>query len=386
MKCFELVPSEQYPAGVTARFPRCTRLRPDKDISDVETMAYIHNLLKVGMRTGDGSNSTNANKRRTPMKAAQPSKRFVGARVDEAFTLTSLAAEEVTGEVFSGAVFYVESFPDDFELADSIEGSGLTKYDKTSVSRLIAGNQGAVVANPVSGCRIIAGTKVPFSLKALMLKEEYDVLHFSYIIDCIRSNTLLEPKLRHYKGFSKATKAHRAASTDKYGASLIYDMDVLDVKAVVQRMQGDRPVADVPPSWKLSFISFDEDLREVVHQLNPLFGVGVVVYVDMYESLTASERIIDEQASLSFDATLLSFYGANVSATLEAEVTHVLVNPSNMKRGSAIRHVLQSFRIGEQASPEKRIVNSEWIRDCLLANRLVFYPGSAHDAKTVVWG
>ena len=218
--CAEIVSSDQYPTGLTCRFPRCSRIRRDKSVTDIATWSEIEHFKKHGLRS-----ETLEKRLRTPDKSSLKLQKL--AKVDDAFTI-NLADEPVTDAIFEGQIFCVKAFAGGSEPGIDV-GGHISQFSRENIMDMIHRHGGTNVSNPFDGCWVVSGSKVTVELQAIISSAEYNVLHFSLIIDCIREKRWLQPKPRHFIARCKELQLQFERSCDKFGDSYLDELDDRDL-------------------------------------------------------------------------------------------------------------------------------------------------------------
>ena len=376
VKVAELVVSDQYPAGLTGRFPRIVRLRDDKDAYDVATLAEVREYLSSGLRVTTSSSgavdaAVGSKKRRRVEKGEGRQKDIV----DSSFIVNPSMNYPSAGDLFGSLVFCVKAFVGDFEMAEAATEESKEAFDREKIIRLILENGGEVTANPVPGCVIITGSKPSYEVKALIEKGDNDVLHFSYCLECIRKGSVFPPKDRHFIGQSKERLALLAGTVDAYGDSYIHPLeDDDDLKAILNiRMK-----SVMPADWRTLVSSNsgeDSELKALVSWLRPLWSPSHLIYVDCFltlgDILGGAERWDgrdkDEESYLHCEAALLRLYGARVTSHLTSEVSIVVIHPDQQGRRELLEARLSSIKDQPYAT---QIITPQWIRNSLAAGHL----------------
>jgi hypothetical protein len=390
VKCSELIPSTHYPTGITARFPRCMKMRHDKQVTEVMTLQELNEFKLCGLRSANAKKE-NAKSKGVGEKVMSNKMRRTAVGVDNVFTASS---EVASGEgIFIIQTYCVKNFVGDVELGDGVNPGEQVKFSREIITSMIQRNGGSVIANPRLGSYIIAGSKFSVELHGIACRALYNILHFSFIVDSLRANALLEPRERHFLAKSDQTTAHHAGLMDEFGDSYFEDTDVADLRGIVDRM------TCVQRDWSEIYGECeDEDLMEVIREIRPLYSSTVIVYVDMFLTLGSvegggGERQADEidvDSFLQCEAPLLRIHGATIASHLSSTVTHILIHPLQLPRRELIQERIRMLRlldlIPATVDCEKRVVNPSWTRDCIARGRIIFDPLSSHDASSLLWG
>ena len=383
IKCAEIVSSDQYPTGLTCRFPRCTRVRKDKDITDIATLVDIEYFRTHGMRSG-----AIEKRQRTPDKPTSKGQKL--AKVDASFT-TNLPEIPLKDGIFRGQIFCVKSFAGGVEWDTGIEEDRV-EFSRDSIMAMIQSYGGDLVSNPMHDCWVISGSRTTVEVQSIISSAEYNVLHFGFIIDCIREQHWIQPKPRHFIARSKKYQMIFEGNSDKYGDSFSDDIDSRDLSFILKGMNTHSiSLTDLFTSCD------DESIIELIQYLNPVFGGNVVVFVDMFNTLgemLPSEKSkaearwrqdVDCKSTLAPVASLLRYYGARLSSELSNEVTYVMLDPCWPEKRKAIAGRIKELRMLDAESMEKRIVFPSWMNDCINAGHVIFFVNSSHDATKFLY-
>ena len=378
VKCAEIVSSDQYPTGLTCRFPRCSRIRRDKSVADIATWADLEHFKNHGLRS-----ETLEKRQRAPDKSPHKAQKL--AKVDDSFTL-NLEDGPVEDAIFEGQVFCVKTFAGGTESSIDVGGE-IFQFTRESIVDLIHKHGGINVSNPVDGCWVVSGSKITVEVKAIISSAEYNIVHFSLIIDCIREKRWRQPKPRHFIARSKRYQSFFEGNCDKYGDSYVDDLDDRDLSYIILKMSAKPLTLD-----ELFMDCEDEGIRDMIQKHNPLFGGNTLIYVDMFNSLGETlpsdestvtmrwQKDVNMNSSLLLPSSMLRFHGARLSAELTNEVTHVMLDPFRPERRKAIADRIRELRMINAESFEKRLVFPSWTNDCVRA--CDFDSDSSHDASS----
>ncbi|KAI0034447.1 ATP dependent DNA ligase domain-containing protein [Vararia minispora EC-137] len=210
IKAAEIVPSDQYHAGFTLRFPRVERIRYDLTVGDCMTtkalLDHISSRKKRKSIDADGPESL--------LTCVVLSVSYQPTILSE-FSRVNLKDVQVTDNIFEGMTFMVATDPKSRTRDD----------DKAELLRLIKANGGAFVqvAKKQQGLLVVyGGTSTPYDIKLIMDKDVHDIVRPQWIIDSIHAGRRL-PLTKKY--FFHATVLRQGTSQYNEVSTMVEDSD-----------------------------------------------------------------------------------------------------------------------------------------------------------------
>ncbi|KAJ3187606.1 DNA ligase (ATP) [Irineochytrium annulatum] len=224
VKGAEIVPSDQYSAGWTLRFPRFVRLRPDKSVDQAmsrsELDAYIQrNKGRMQSRRGEleEGGEEGALVRRTPARGGR-----VAASVAAERKFDARGLEKVSG-TFEGVEVCVE-----LGAVKKREGGGSAKDE---LERLVHMHGGTVVQNAKYGrTNYVIADEMIYTVTTK--KESFDIVKSKWIYDCINARRVLPLQ----PNALPSTKTAFRDSNDRYGDSYTEDVTPESLKELFDSM------------------------------------------------------------------------------------------------------------------------------------------------------
>lgn len=169
LKCAEIVPSTQFSAGVTCRFPRLKCIRYDKPVEECLTLQELQVIRNAPRKTcGDNgglSTSTAVRKKRQAESGSSIASRREQSGVGEVDSRFKISRKDVQlkGCLFEGMTFCVLDCEFVYlpqrvlsELESAAARDGSQSYSRDQLISLVREQRAGVVANPVPGALVLA--------------------------------------------------------------------------------------------------------------------------------------------------------------------------------------------------------------------------------------
>ncbi|KAJ4457452.1 putative DNA ligase 4 [Paratrimastix pyriformis] len=399
VKGHQFVPSDKYRVGYTLRFPRVVRIRNDKSPNEAMDMASVTRMIEEGggrLRLaarryrdvlGDEGGKEQGGE---PGLSSLNAKRGKGRRMikyDPQELLWSAFRERQRTQksegLFKGSEFWV------------INGEPTGQYTKQAIETLILQNGGQVVANTTTTmfCAI-AATAGTVRTQALISANTHDLIHYQWLVDSLQAGELLtfDPRV-HLIHACPATAKRIAEEFDPFGDGYYRCTQVPQLKDLFSRLppSSARPIPLFPPFWNILDDDSDGDGAgpekapprllappqtatvasiERHYHLETRWSLfrEFVVYVDRFLVVgdpTGGSIPLSAPTALTLAAIRLSLFGARLADRIDAQTTHIVMDPDDRSREPAIRDVLRRLRLQAPDALEKHIVGVEWVSGCV---------------------
>mmetsp|Transcript_9549 Transcript_9549/g.28848 ORF Transcript_9549/g.28848 Transcript_9549/m.28848 type:complete len:507 (-) Transcript_9549:1108-2628(-) len=311
VKAYELNTGAESSAGITMRFPRVKRLRPDRGWKDALTLSELRKMLTEQGRRSSAPTSS------SELRRASKRRKVVPASVQRGI-LTQFRAADLSGVTKSRDVFRGKEF--------QVMGDAETVAEKVRVEQLIHSLGGACVQNMTSSCRAV----VAVSTAAVRVKSwvrlcsgsggraeasalskcggPRDVLLASWVEECAQLKRAITPRREHVLYATDTLRKKLAVAGDKYGDSWTDETDVSQLQ---------RTLSLVHSAAEFGANERAQTLRSVAAEDGPLL-VGRPL-------LGMRIRVVDERDAVAY---LLRFFGAETGVKGE-QCTHTLRSARN---------------------------------------------------------
>ncbi|RPA92763.1 ATP-dependent DNA ligase [Choiromyces venosus 120613-1] len=355
VKAASIIPTDEFRAGKSLRFPRFRRIREDKDwqsaLSISELIAFKEEVEKE--KAEEEKRIEVENRKRRTGKRIKREYIVLGANDKPADFVSS--AIEGCPQLFEGRSFYVMS-----------DATIPKKMGKAEIEQLIKSHGGKIyqTENAVS-CTNIIGDRNNVKISALKKKGTHDIIRPAWIFDCIRQHELdlqrghkgcyiipIEP--RHILHASGSAERRATAALDQFGDSYARDLTMEELSKLLHDMPGtfDRTFA-------ADFVKgLDELDQRELDELPGWMFKSLVIYVDMQDQGQANKNLKPPEC-------LALFAGARIAQDLQdPDITHIVAS-SNRQRLQELRDMIKwRPRI-------PRIVTKDWLESSLEARTIL---------------
>ncbi|PIK37895.1 putative DNA ligase 4 [Apostichopus japonicus] len=302
IKAAEINSSNAYKTGCTLRFPRLEKASQGK-------LAARH----AGMNE-DGDESPK--KKRVISRANRPvavAARFRGVDSSEVQKVSEILADKEICVV-----------------------NGPPGKTKPELEKIVIELGGQIVQNPGQETLCVLADKVSLKLRNVIKSDVYDVVKASWLLEC---------------------KAKFAEDFDRYGDSFTQDVDPEKLKEVFRKVDSVNNEEVTPEAMaELEMKYFPQESPLGLFRLCKVYMDSCLVIGDQ------STKIKD--CSLDLVALEMRFYGAVTVATLEDDVTHVVLDSRDLSRVPEYRN------IGRTRRTKFHVVTSDWAKDSIEAGRM----------------
>eukprot|EP00850_Spirogloea_muscicola_P001679 SM000006S19444 [mRNA] locus=s6:741041:749189:- [translate_table: standard] len=213
--------SEVFATPYSLRFPRVQKIRYDKPWYDCLDKDALYEIV-----TGRGGQTVDG-KRYSALELRQPKRQKKGGAAVSAIrpllpqhlTTTDVSEVQRKSDLFGGLIIYFPNFSEDLSREKShilITEHGATFSMSLSplVTHTIAAEKRGIKYQAAAGCT--------------------DVIHYSWIMDCLHAQKLLPLKSKYYLHLSDATKAKLRDTMDASGDSYTDKLEQADLQQLLQ--------------------------------------------------------------------------------------------------------------------------------------------------------
>ena len=453
LMCGEVIQSSELEVGYTMRFPRLEHFRYDKAPHEIMTVEDVREAFlspKQRQSTGgeDEGGEQPAAKKRAKRHFGESKKRVKGA--DSQFSLPkNLGAVQPDADWFENMVFCLLSNQrfEYFDRGGEGEGGGGeehaavhgVEYTMEQLQHMVLLKGGSVEASPppptatrqpdVERYILVApengagGYCMPLSVRQYLESGRYDMIDFSYVVDCMKANRKIAMRGSYfytasYRAMSsngpffsqsdiwglpsaepvtaadvrrslKCTFDSRLRVLEKHAKPPVAKRPVTTAKAKAKQAGEASPLLPYDPERVRAILAEKDRLqnrgwRDVAAQLadnevrllggpfNSCFSNRCVLYVDLFADLgpMVSTAGFDEVTRehlrccdylpLRLLACRLQLHGAALSRSLHAGVTHIVVCEADLTRVPVLRARLRELRLLPENVFEKRMCSDAW--------------------------
>ncbi|KAL2258778.1 hypothetical protein VTK26DRAFT_7770 [Humicola hyalothermophila] len=355
IKAASFAPSDQFAMGWTLRFPRFRKLRLDKawdagmDIDECEALR-----TRVKQEERERKAMEMENRRRRPAKRQKRELVIAGTEPQADF---AAVPKQARSDLFRGLDFCV--------LSEAVKPK---KASKPELEKLVKENGGRIhqAVDKGSGMIVLADKNV-VRVASLKRAGDVDIVRPRWLFDCLEQGGgegyLLPFEERHLLHATEGMKRVADESTDQYGDSYARDVDVDELREILEGM-------DVPDGGD----RFDVD--DFLNQLEEHGRVGLDGLMGfMFRRCRvhfAFGEGVSETRALKLKSYVQFGSGEVVDEISDREITHIVVvggaedtAASERVVAADVRHKVSSRR----AVP--RIVQARWVEDCWKEGTLV---------------
>eukprot|EP00794_Sanderia_malayensis_P019370 gene19370-21291_t len=338
IRAAEITQSEKFKCGYTLRFPRVDKIRTDKNWFDCMTLDELDNLRSstCGYLPNKGIDDDGVS------QPVAKKRRGVATKIE---TSRSVAAHLKGADITN--IKEVSKLFKDYEFCVM---NGSNEHSKGTLERQIAERGGTFTQNPCSSTYCVIAEKVNVRVKNVISRGEFDVVTVDWLVKCLDKDEVLAYMPQDLIFASTKTKDKLAEYFDKYGDSYTEDVTQERLHKIFSELK-----------YEVE-ISADE-IAEIESRYFPnesQFGLfrRCQAYVDCWSEIGGDTS---EKTSQDIDLLALEFqfYGGQISACLDKDVTHVLVDKTATARLSILRERIR------QMKRKPHIVSDAWVRDCI---------------------
>lgn len=339
--------SEVFATPYSLRFPRIQRIRYDKpwyDCLDVQTLVDTVHAKSQNDGQAEGGNQFKYRARRA--KQEKPER---ASLVPSHMLVTDVSHVKQATRIFKGLVFYVANTS--------------SEYPVEKIHKLVVENGGTFSMNLSS----TVTHAVAFEKKGLKYQASFmngDVIHLSWLLDCMAQKVLLVVSPKYYLNMSDATKERLKGEVDEFGDFYCNEVDETDLTQIFENIDVNKQYHDI------------DRVNYYIKKYSPsptwcLFSGCCVFFLRPLHS--ANENTL-QVANLTLRRLALEveMHEGTVSDKLTRSITHVVMYVPTESPVS-FQIILRSASSEERRlllSKRVKVVSHRWIEDSV--NRSIY--------------
>lgn len=344
IKAAEIIDSDKFRTGFTLRFPRVEKFRDDKKWYDCMTLPEVEELKKKsgGKLAGgyielDEEEEPAKKKRKVIVRAVRPT-------LASQFKAADLSDVKQTSKMLEGKEICVINGP--------------SSCPKQELEKKIVECGGKIVQNPGNETYCVLVEKIVYRVKSMMNANNYDIVKASWLLKCVDAG--------HYIPWSPSDMIHTSPATQKvfqqdfddYGDSYSEDTTSERLKDVFSKINMDKE--DCINQTKIA------EMEEKFFPDESPYGLFRTCNIYLDNNLVIGDKSTHiKNSSLDYLELQLQFFGAQVTHSWSADVSHVMCDKSDLSR-------MQEFREERRKRQRKfHIVTEDWVRKCMEEGSLV---------------
>ncbi|GFN81474.1 DNA ligase [Plakobranchus ocellatus] len=333
IKASEIIESDRFKTGCTLRFPRVELIRDDKPWYQCMTTRELQDLREksggklAGSRFELGESEEPAKKkRRAPPRAVRPTlmNQFQGADVSKVTQVS---------HALQGREFCIINGP--------------PTCPKQELEKRIVELGGEIVQNPDVTTLCVIADKVNIRVNNLIKKAKYDIVKADWLMRVVEAGCWIKWSPSDMIHITSATQQEFDKGFDEYGDSYTVETSEDQLHTVFDNM------SNIP------VISHDEiaELEEEYFPDDSPFGLFRTCRVYMDSNICVGDpNSAIPNCTLDLLKQELSFFGAKISPTLDADVSHVLVHSGDRSRVETMK------ALRRKQHRKFHIVTEDWVR------------------------
>eukprot|EP00736_Rhodelphis_marinus_P006076 Rmarinus@m.21134 len=358
----ELTPTDQYTVGVTIRFPRVKRLRPDKDPRDCCIQKDVEEIwAEYCGKNARRNNEESSRKRKVVGSEGSKAKRLRPSRhqgrLVDAQQATAVLNVSQESDVLKGITFvpWLDREKEDFEVFITKHGASKTS-DPPKVFK-----PGTVF--------VVGENTKKLSLRNLKKSMEngnppfVDIVRPSWVYRSVEEGYVLPLKPADIVVASPATKDRFSKTHDRFGDPFFEKTTQHELETIFQNVSKELS-HDV-----LDGTSVDDAVTMMISEGFDAGALGMrnfVIYFDIYKKVAKNADSLPRKrlfgACMVAPQIAAKTLGAAISPCLDERVTHVVCDGCSLERIRDIAATLRACATSQMNVP--KIVSSEWVMAC----------------------
>ncbi|KAF1815104.1 DNA ligase [Eremomyces bilateralis CBS 781.70] len=339
--------TDQFKMGLTLRFPRFKRLRPDKYWKDaLSVMGFMQLKSNAEKQHKENEFQLDNERRKKRMTIKRPKKRplqVLGANDEVSTPYAALSTK-----VFEGLSFFIMS-----------ESLAPEKKSKAELEDMVKVHGGSIVQTQTASRDVICISDREV-LKARSIKKSADrsIIRPIWLFDCIkqaqadvgRPRYLIPYEEQHMYFSTHDDQAVVDSTTDEFGDSYARDVDLGELRGILAKF----PKSEDKHQHAKAMEIVDHLEDHGLDLSDRFIFQGSVLYLDFGDGAAKTPEFtaaIDELQAVGRKAR---FVGGTLSNSLDESVTQVVV-------GRDRSHLHQLRQKVSQMSPIPKIVDAAWI-------------------------
>ncbi|XP_069127951.1 DNA ligase 4-like [Argopecten irradians] len=344
IKAAEIIDSDRFKTGCTLRFPRVECFRDDKAWHECMTLADILELKeKSGGKLAGGKVQLNDGEEPVKKKRKVVS-RVVRPTLGAQFKGADVASITQVSKMLEGKEFCVVNGP--------------SAFPKHAIETKIVELGGRIVQNPGPTTFCVLADKVAVRVNNLIRRDVYDVVKVTWFQRCVQASRWIPWSPADMIHVSPKTQQDFQKLYDEYGDSYVDPTSPDQLETVFGRItKVENDMSDPQDIAEIEEAYFPDD--------SP-YGLFRTCRFYLDNSLVINDKTTKlKNSTLDFLALELRFFGGVMSEGLDQEVSHVMVDKSDLSRLEEIR------QIRRQRKRKFHIVTKDWVRQCMEEGTLV---------------
>ncbi|KAF2502148.1 ATP-dependent DNA ligase [Lophium mytilinum] len=339
--------SDQFRLGMTLRFPRYKRLRPDKDWKSALSIKEFTTLQRnVQQEHQEKEKEFEVDQRR---KKAKTTKKTLIISGSDTVRMPYGGPET---KIFEGLSFYIMT-----------EALKPQKTSKAELEQMVKNNGGKIVQKETAAKDlVIIADRNLVKVTVLEKHGKYNLIRPIWIFDCIkqaeidsgRASLLLPFEPNRHMLFLKPDEQFQVEeNVDEYGDSYARDITVDELKQLFSNMPTKFEETAFNPE---RFLDQSEDHDLNITTLPGYLFRGLTVYFDKPSQRNGGAVQSPKDLTLDLAAYSIRAGAGKISEALsDKEITHVVIGNDTSRLAQIMEAIAQRARL-------PRVVNVEWVQ------------------------
>ncbi|XP_060566406.1 DNA ligase 4-like [Ruditapes philippinarum] len=337
IKAAEIIDSDRFRTGSTLRFPRVEKFRDDKEWYDCMTTDEIEQLKQKSGGKLAGGYVELGEEQEPAKKKRKIVSRAVRPTLGSQFRAADTSSVQQVSKLLEGKEICVINGP--------------SSCPKQELEKKIVECGGSVVQNPGIGTYCVVVEKIVFRVNNMIKTNHYDIVKADWLIRCLDAKSLIPWSPGDMINVSEKTQKLFQQDFDEYGDSYVEETTPERLAQVLAKIQ--------EPDKVLSKTEIAEIEDKYFPDESP-YGLFRTCKIYLDNNLVVGDRSTHiKDSSLDLLALELRFFGADMSNKLTADVSHVMVDESDLSRLSELKK--------ERRTRHKKfhIVTPAWVKQCM---------------------
>ncbi|KYR02618.1 DNA ligase IV [Tieghemostelium lacteum] len=358
IKSSQLVPSDKYFCNYTLRFPRVVKIRTD--LNWLDCMDY-HSMIKYSQEFEGRYAKRKLELLENQKELAEQKKKKKGnsnttEKKSKKATLLSIFQDTDTSTILP-----VQSIFKGMEFCVLNGGKG--EYSKMRLEIMIVENGGSKVQYPGEKTTYVLASKYDaVKIQNLVNHGSIDILHYQWLVDCIQETRLipLGPKYMIYA--TEQTKTMFLKDSDIYGDSFTMPCTVQSLFDSFDQIQKQNNPLD-------RIINYDKvSMDQKYFKSNGWWSLFRCChfYLDRYQVIGQTSTVTQNNR-FNLTEMYLKFYGGNIQSTLDSQLTHIIIDETDLSRLNFISNKIEKY----STECNIKITTIDWVRECIDKKELV---------------
>ena len=279
VKAAEIVPTENFPAKVTLRFPRVVKLRWDKSWTDTLDFKELLKFYNISTNNINANNATygtglqhqhiiKKNKRKDLLETIENGMEDINvdfkkkrradkySKILENFRDTDTSNITKISNLFDKCQFLVLCL-DDVVSENSIK--------KKMLEYSIVENGGTKVQNYLNSVTYVIAEKIDLKIKNILSHKDINIINSKWVYDCIKFQRIIPFTPLYLIHINEETKKNFSMNIDKYNDSFFTDIDQNSIKNIFDGMKNIDVDKYYEKACKILGEEFGEDFENIIN-------------------------------------------------------------------------------------------------------------------------